>query len=368
MSAMPGLRIVLVGPLPPPSGGMANQTRALAGLLAGEGALVTVVQTNAAYRPAWIGRVRGVRAGFRLAAYARRLWRALHDADVAHVMANSGWSWHLVAAPALWLARLRRVPAVVHYHGGEAVGFLARSGAVVRATMARAAAVVVPSRFLQEVFARHGIAAVVIANVVDLARFHPRAPGTRPGPRVLIARNLERIYDVATALRAFAVVRMAVPDATLCIAGTGPERAALLRLRDELALGDAVEFCGRLEPEAMAERLRDARISLNPSLADNMPVSVLEAMASGVTVVSTRVGGVPFVVRDGVTGVLVAPGDAQAMAGAIVRLLSDEALAARLAEAACADAQQYAWPRLRQRWVETYARARGAPARSTCVA
>jgi phenylacetate-CoA ligase len=87
-----------------------------------------------------------------------------------------------------------------------------------------------------------------------------------------------------------------------------------------------------------------------------MPNSVLEALACGLPVVSTRVGGVPYLVRDGVSALLVDAGDAEAMAGAILRLLRDAGLAERLVTAGVADAQQYTWARVRLRLAELYGR------------
>jgi glycosyltransferase involved in cell wall biosynthesis len=94
---------------------------------------------------------------------------------------------------------------------------------------------------------------------------------------------------------------------------------------------------------------------------------VLEAMASRVPVVTTNVGGIPFIVRDGITGVLVAPGNAEAMAAGLLRVLRDAALAERLATAAFADVQQYAWPRLRERWMNTYDAARAGGRELKCA-
>ena len=121
------LHIAIVGPLPPPAGGMAGQTRQLAELLEREGATVRIVQSNMPYWPSWIARLRGIRAATRLVAFAASLWRVAGDVQILHVMANSGWSWHLFAAPAIWIGRLRGVRVLVNYRGGEAEAFLTRS-------------------------------------------------------------------------------------------------------------------------------------------------------------------------------------------------------------------------------------------------
>lgn len=351
-----GLRIALVGPMPPPEGGMANQTRQLSELLQREGAKIVVVAVNAAYRPSWIAKVRGVRAIFRLLPYIIRLWRVAGEVDIVHIMANSGWSWHLFATPAVWIARQRGVPSVVNYRGGQAETFLRRSGGVVLKTLHGASALAVPSRFLQQIFAQRGVPSEVVPNIVDIERFRP-ADSTLGAarPHLVVARNLEPIYDNATALRAFALVRDELPEARLTVAGSGPERQALQTLAVGLRIAGAVDFCGRLDRDRMAELYRSASVVMNPSRVDNMPNSVLEAMACGVPVVSTDVGGVPFLVKNGVTGLLVAVGDHAAMAAAVRRVLIEPDLAERLRNAALAEVQQYTWLRVRDRWTHVYA-------------
>ncbi|NDP41111.1 MAG: glycosyltransferase family 4 protein [Aromatoleum sp.] len=352
------IAVGLVGPLPPPSGGMANQTRQLARLLREAGLVVEIVQVNRPYAPAWIERVSGVRALFRLLPYAARLWRCAGRVDVFHVMANSGWAWHLFAAPAVWIARLRGVPAVVNYRGGELAAFLERQIRWVRPTLARAAAIVVPSGFLQEVFARWRVRAEIVPNIIDLSRF---APGSRDPAAldVLVSRNLEDIYDIATAIEAFAAIRALHPQARLTIAGSGPRRADLEALCAKLALGAAVRFTGRVDNEQMPDLYRSADVLLNPSLVDNMPISLLEAMASGTPIVTTNVGGIPFLVEDGRTALLVEPRQPQAMAAAVLRLIDDPALATRLSDAGLAAARNYTWPKVRPRLFDVYARAIG---------
>lgn len=342
-----GKRVALVGPAPPPAGGMAMQTLQLAQLLAAEGAQVQHVVSNAPCRPAWIDRLRGLRAGWRLLGYVAALWRALGRNDVVHLMANSGWNWHLVAAPALLIARLRGVPVIVNYRGGGAGEFLAKGDRLVRLGVRLAARLIVPSGFLVGVFARHGMQAEIVPNVIDLARFKRRPLREAGSAHIVVARHLEVLYDNATALRAFAQVRAARPAARLTIAGGGPERERLVALAQALGVADAVTFSGPLQRDQMAALFQSADVSLNPSLADNMPNSVLESMASGVPVVSTHVGGVPYIVDDGRTGLLVPPGDAAAMAQAVLGLLGDPQRWHRVADAACDEVRRYAWPQVR---------------------
>ncbi len=336
---------------------MANQTKQLAELLRGAGAEVALVQTNVPYSPAFVGRIPVLRALFRLLPYGVALWRTAGRCELFHVMANSGWSWHLFAAPAIRVAAWRGVPVVVNYRGGEAGSFLARAHASVRRSMAKAALLVVPSGFLQAVFAQHGIQAQIVPNIVDLVRFRPPQESRPRGAHLVVVRNLEPIYDNATAVRALALLRQIHPQAHLTIAGTGPEAAALHALVTSLGLASAVRLVGRLDRDAVAALYRDADVALNPSTVDNMPNSILEAWASGVPVVSTNVGGVPFIVKDGTSALLVPPRDPQALAAAVGRLLENVRLAEALAGAGVFEARRYSWQRVSAELAATYHKA-----------
>lgn len=350
--------VCIVGPLPPPEGGMANQTRQLAEFLRADGLSVEIVRSNIPYSPQWVGDLRGVRAIVRLVPYVASLWSACGRCDVVHLMANSGWAWHLFAVPALWIAWLRGKGVVVNYRGGEAERFLMRSSRLVRMSLRRARIVAVPSNFLRKVFAAHGIAAEVVPNIVDLTLFTPRAlPGERPeAPHIVVTRNLEAIYDNETAIRALAILRRTFPACRMSIAGTGPELERLRRIASEYGVASAVTFLGRVERAAIAALYQSADVALNPSRVDNMPNSILEALASGVPVVSTNVGGVPDMVEHERTALLVPPQDPQSMAESVARLLNDRQLAHRIASAALADVQQFGWPGVKSKWIEIYSR------------
>lgn len=365
--AVPGgwPRVAVVGPLPPPSGGMANQCEQLVRLLRADGADVTLVRTNAPYRPSVVGRVPLLRAFFRLLPYLVSLWRTLGRVDVVHVFANSGWAWHLLALPALSIARWRGVPAIVNYRGGNADPFFSSAPGHVLRSLKAATLRITPSAYLLRVFAKHGLQAEVVPNIIDLSRFAP-APPRPPGsaPHLIVTRNLEPIYDIPTALRALAQVRQVHPDARMTVAGSGPERDALQALAAQLGISGAVTFAGRIDNAHIAALYAGADVMLNPSTVDNMPISLLEAMASGVPVVSTDAGGIPDMVTHGVSALLVPIGDHAAMAAAALHVLADPEKAATLRQAGLTEVGRYAWPRVKQLWRQAYWRAASSRSRS----
>lgn len=147
---------------------------------------------------------------------------------------------------------------------------------------------------------------------MQVARFHP-------------------VKDHATALRAWARVREAVPHALLVLVGEGGERAAMQALADELGLQDAVRFTGAVDDARGLVPAAD--LCLLTSLSEGVSVTLLEAMAAARPVVATSVGGNPEVVEDGGTGLLAPRGDAEALAGHIVALFKDKARADALGRA-----------------------------------
>lgn len=349
--------ICIVGPLPPPSGGMGNQCEQLVRLLREDRVSVSLVRTNAHYWPAWLGRVPGIRAIARLIPYLVALWKSAGRVQVMHVLANSGWAWHLFAAPAIWIARVRHCPVIVNYHGGNAGAFFKHAPAHVFRTLKCADARVVPSTFLQRVFAQSGIDAEVVPNIIDLSRFKPvpmRDFGM--GPHLIVTRNLEPIYDIATAIRAFAEVRKVFGQARMTVAGTGPELEHLIELGESLGLAAALTFSGRIENSDIPTLYASADCMLNPSTVDNMPISILEALASGVPVVSTDAGGIPDMVEHGVSALLVPIGKPEEMARETIRILSDRSLAETQRAAGLAEVARYAWPRVREQWFAVYRR------------
>jgi glycosyltransferase involved in cell wall biosynthesis len=204
------------------------------------------------------------------------------------------------------------------------------------------------------VFRGFGLAADVIPNVVDRDRFVFRRRG-RLAARFLSTRNLEPLYNVACTLRAFSHVQATHPDATLTVVGAGSQERTLRELAQQLNLRQ-VTFVGRVAPSDMPQQYANADIYLQSPDIDNMPLSVLEAFASGLPVVSTDAGGVPAILTNEVHGLLVPVNDDRALAAAALRLLSEPDLAPRLTAAALATTDGYAWAGVRQQWLSAYRR------------
>ena len=161
-------------------------------------------------------------------------------------------------------------------------------------------------------------------------------PPCASGPdrfQILCPARLEPHKGVDVLLRAFATLLVRHPRAELLVVGDGAQRRELVRLADDLAITRSIRFTGALPPEAVASLILDADVVALPSLSEALPLALLEAMASAVPVVATRVGGIPEMIETGSTGLLVEPGDVAGLAAALATLAGDPALRRRLGEA-----------------------------------
>jgi glycosyltransferase involved in cell wall biosynthesis len=350
-------RIALVAPSLDILGGQGVQAHTLRQLLEREGYAVDFIPINPRF-PRGAGCVRRVpylRTIVNEALYAWSL-RRLRGCDVVHVFAAAYWSFLLTVVPATAAARLFGKPLVLNYHSGEAGDHLARWGALVHPLLRAAGDLVVPSEYLRRVFARHGHRARVVPNALSFAGFtYRRRVPLRP--RILSTRNLERHYGVGDVIEAFARVRRRRPDATLAVAGVGSEEPRLRALARERC-PEGVTFLGRVDPGEIPALCDRCDVYVNASLVDNQPLSILEAFAAGLPVVSTPTGDISSMIESGETGLLVPERDPGALAAAIESLLDDPERAARMARRAHERVQAHAWREVRQGWLQVYAGAR----------
>jgi len=357
------LRIAMVAPGRGATGGQETQASTLEDRLRADGHRVRRIPIDPA-PPAslqWVRDVRYARTLLNEALYCRSL-PALRDADVVHVFSASYWSFLLAPLPALLAGRLFGRRLVLHYHSGEAEEHLRRWGMLVHPWLRLADTLVVPSLYLREVFAAHGYQTRLIPNVIETERFRFRSRVPLQ-PRFVSTRNLDAGYRVDVTLRAFALLRERFPDATLLVAGCGREEDRLRALASDLG-GQGIRFLGALDRAHMPQLLDRSDVLLNASVVDNQPVSILEAFASGLSVVTTAPGDLRHMVRDGETGSVVPPGDPRAMAAAAEALLTNPDRAARIAARARREAERHAWSAVRDDWMRAYGR---PPARAAAA-
>jgi glycosyltransferase involved in cell wall biosynthesis len=257
--------------------------------------------------------------------YARRL-AAARDYDVCHCWA--GWPSGLIG-----YALRNRVPYIVSLRGSDVPGYSRRLRRldpllmrhVARRVWRRSARVVAISRDLRRLALQSEPGAVidVIPNGIDTRGFRPAKVGSRN--LLFVGRLIER-KGVDLLLRAFARLAASYPDTTLTLVGDGPERAALERLAGDVAPLGRVRFTGALQSTALADAFAAAGIFVLPSRSEALSNVVLEAMASGLAIVTTRTGATEPL--DG-NGLVVEPTDAGPLGDAIARYLDDPALLAR---------------------------------------
>jgi glycosyltransferase involved in cell wall biosynthesis len=186
------------------------------------------------------------------------------------------------------------------------------------------------------------LAAFTGAPARDVARARLGVDTTRP--LVVLVARLVPVKDVTTFVRGVAILRQRIPGVQAVVVGDGTERTGLEALARELGLDDTVAFWGwRADIENVYAA---ADVVALTSLNEGSPVTLIEAMSCGRPVVATRVGGVPDVVADGESGLLVPPRDPEALANALAALLRDPGLRARYGDAARAVAPRFTKERL----------------------
>ncbi len=263
------------------------------------------------------------RASLALLRVAARL--AARKVALLHVHLNSDASfWR----KALFVAAAHRagVPYVLHVHCGNFGRFVseragARGQAIARRMLVEAAAVVAlsPAGAAELQAIAPGVAVEVIPNPVALA---PSSSAPEGPPVVASLGMLTEAKGALDLVRAWSVASRACPGARLVLAGTG-EVLRVRALVAELGLTDSIELPGWIGPAERRALLRRASVFVLASRAEALPMAVLEAMAAGVPVVATRVGGVPWMLEEGDAGVLVPPRDIGALADALGALMAD---------------------------------------------
>jgi len=331
------MNVLLICNYKPKVGGISGQVDILQKMLQTDGHTAEVFSTKASF-------LRRMLLPFKLKSTGK-------DFDVFHIHCCSNWGF-LPAVIGVSVGRRLGKRIVLTYHGGGGEKFFDRHHKLVRHFLTRTDANIVLSGFLAQVFEKHGLPFVTIPNILELddSRFRQRE---RLQPNYICTRAHEPLYNIPCILRAFHKVQSIRPEATLTLVGSGSEHENLVRMAEELGLQN-VTFTGRVANEDIYTYLDRADIMLSAPTVDNMPVSVLEAMNAGLLVISSKVGGVPYMVKNNSTGLLFDSDDSDALAGKMLWAVDNQTVARAIALQGHKAVSRYRWENIKEQLYETY--------------
>ncbi len=260
------------------------------------------------------------------------------------------------AAIIAMLSNLFNIKYIPILHGGKLPERLDKSPYVSKKIFMNSAMNVAPSGYLYKEFCARGYKnTTIIHNFINENNYKPIKRKPIVVPRLLWVRSFSKVYNPIMAVMLLGELKKKYPDATLLmIGGYGGGRECFdntLSKAVALGLDDSIEFTGKLSKEEWIERSKECNIFINTTNADNTPVSVIEAMALGLPVVSTNVGGIPYIIDDGVDGLLVAPNDINAMVECVHKLTSDVRLFDNIIENSIKKSQSFYSSSVKENWI-----------------
>ncbi len=287
------------------------------------------------------------------------VWRHRRVFAVAHVEVYSGRAF-LWAEAVCWLLRRLGKPYLLALHGGDLPLLARRQPSRVRRLLATTPVVTAPSSFLCERMIAYKSDIRILRNALDL-ELYPFRLRDAPQPRLVWLRALHEIYNPVLAVRVLADLAPDHPGAKLLMVGPFKDASAhaVRTAASELGVADRLTLVGGVPKSDVPVWLDRGDIFLNTTDIDNSPVSVVEAMACGLCVVSTDVGGLPYLLQDGQNALLVPPGESRAMAAAVRRILEAPSLAARLSQQARAKSEAFDWPVIYKKLISFLDESRG---------
>jgi len=251
------------------------------------------------------------------------------------------------------LSRLFNLKYIPILHGGNLPERLMNSRKMSSLIFKYSYKNVAPSNYLKDAFEKKGYETTFIPNVLELNNYKFKKRESF-SPHLLYVRAFDKIYNPQMAVYVLSELLKKHPSAKLCM--VGPDKDGSLQECKELALtlrvSEFIEFKGLLSKTEWHKLSKEFDIFINTTNLDNTPVSVMEAMALGLVVVSTNVGGIPYLINNGVDGVLVAPNNVDEMTSVIENTIINTELTQQLILNARKKVESFDWSTVKQSWIE----------------
>lgn len=278
-------------------------------------------------------------------------WRQRHRYSISQVDVFSGPSFYWAEA-VCWALRQAGKPYILALRGGNLPAFARRWPRRIKSLLRSATAVTTPSRYLFEQLNSYRDDMHLIPNPLDLSACNFRLR-KQTNPRLIWLRSFHEIYNPMLAPKVLAKLSKDIPDIQLIMVGHDKGDGSLQktqRIAVELGVSSRIEFAGLVSKAEVPVWLNKGDILLNTTNVDNTPVSVLEAMACGLCIVSTHVGGIPYLLESESDALLVPPDSPDAMARAVSRILTERGLSEKLSYNARKKAETSDWSVVLPQW------------------
>lgn len=251
------------------------------------------------------------------------------------------------------LARVLNLNYIPILHGGNLPNRLVNSPTMSKMLFKHSYRNVAPSNYLKAAFKKYNYDSVFIPNVLEIEHYKFKKRQNFE-PKLLYIRAFQQLYNPKMAIYVLAELLKEFPAAKLCM--VGPDKDGTLNeckaLVKTLGINEAVTFTGILTKDQWHELSEDYDIFINTTTIDNTPVSVMEAMALGLIVVSTNVGGMPYLIKSGGDGFLVELNNVDQMTLVIKELLADKVTAQQMVLNARKKVESFGWSSVKQHWID----------------
>lgn len=248
------------------------------------------------------------------------------------------------------IARFRKIKYIPILHGGDLPNRLKNNPKLSNAIFSNAYKNIAPSNYLKSAFEKHGFQNVIyIPNTIEIVKYNYKKRENIE-PKLLWVRAFASIYNPEMAVKVLSTLKEKYPNATLTM--VGPDKDGSMETTKTLAntLSVEVNFTGRLSKEDWWKLSEEYDVFINTTHFDNTPVSVMEVMALGLPVVSTNVGGIPFLVENNETALLVNDNDIDEMVNSIQKLIENENLTVLLSQNGRKLAETWDWNKVKVLW------------------
>ncbi len=279
------------------------------------------------------------------------IWYLRNRFNVAHVDVFSGPAFRWAEA-SVWLLKRLGKPTVITLHGGNLPDFAQAHEKRVRRLLNTADYVTTPSSYLLAHMRRFRPDILSIPNPIFLDAYNYRLR-TSLQPNLVWLRAFHEMYNPIMAVDVVDTLRTAFPSIKLTMIGRDKGDGSLEATRSLIVargLEAHIEIVGSVPKDMVSNWLDKGDVFINTTNIDNAPISVLEALAAGLCVVSTNAGGIPYLLNDGNDALLVPSADVLGMANAIASLLRDASLAERLSRTALETSKRYDWQTVLPQW------------------